>query len=148
MELDLKAIFNGEVKSIDLNYTFNMLDENFDGVYPLKQPVEVKGVIKNSADVVKLVCDIKATVTKPCDRCCEEVSKPYNIKINSVLVLSNDNENEDYIPVPSYKLDLYELVRSEIVLNLPLLHLCSEDCLGVCFICGQNLNKDKCNCIK
>ena len=34
MELDLKAIFNGEVKSIDLNYTFNMLDENFDGVYP------------------------------------------------------------------------------------------------------------------
>lgn len=147
MELDLRAIMSGEIKNLPINATFDMSAEKLDGVCPLKTPVKILGEIKNSADVVRLKASVDVLITKDCDRCCKETEKEYNININTVLVLENQ-DNEDYVEVPSYKLDLYELVRSEIVLNLPVLHLCSENCKGICLVCGQNLNENTCNCVK
>jgi len=37
-------------------------------------------------------------------------------------------------------------VRQEMILNFPLKPLCSENCKGICPVCGKNLNKGKCNC--
>lgn len=145
MELDLRTIFTGEIKSLDVNKEFDMSQELLDGVYPLKSPVKIIGTIKNSADVVKLKARVTAFIVKDCDRCCKETENEYNVDIDTVLVL-NASDNDDYVEVPSYKLNLYELVRSEIILNLPVLHLCSEDCKGICLKCGTNLNDLQCNC--
>jgi uncharacterized protein len=43
-------------------------------------------------------------------------------------------------------IDLTEGIREEIILNLPLKNLCSEDCLGLCPRCGKNLNEGPCGC--
>ena len=145
MELDLRAMFTGEVKNLEITKEFDMSQELLDGVYPLKTPVKIEGTIKNSADVVKLLARVTAFFVKDCDRCCKETENEYNVDINTVLVLEA-NDNDDYVEVPSYKLNLYELVRSEIILNLPVLHLCSEDCKGICPICGCNLNESDCDC--
>jgi len=145
MKLDLRAIFTGEVKNLEINKEFDMSQELLDGVYPLKTPVKIIGTIKNSADVVKLKARVTAFIVKDCDRCCKETENEFNIDIDTVLVL-NASDNDDYVEVPSYELNLYELVRSEIILNLPVLHLCSEDCKGICPTCGTNLNESCCNC--
>lgn len=145
MKLDLRAIFTGKVKSLELEKEFDMSHEELDGVYPLKSPVKLIGTIKNSADVVKLKAKVTALIVKDCDRCCKETEKEYSFDIDTVLVLDNQ-DNDDYVEVPAYELNLYELVRSEIVLNLPVLHLCSEECKGICPICGANLNDLECDC--
>jgi len=43
-------------------------------------------------------------------------------------------------------IDLTEGVREEIMLNLPLKNLCSEDCKGLCPRCGKDLNEGPCGC--
>lgn len=37
-------------------------------------------------------------------------------------------------------------IRETILLALPTVPLCKEDCLGLCPKCGKNLNKGRCNC--
>ncbi|MDO5683949.1 MAG: DUF177 domain-containing protein, partial [Propionibacteriaceae bacterium] len=39
-------------------------------------------------------------------------------------------------------IDLEPLVRDEVVLELPFMPVCREDCAGLCQTCGANLNKD------
>ena len=43
---------------------------------------------------------------------------------------------------------LKELVLSDLLLNLPMKHLCREDCKGLCPGCGVNLNREPCRCKK
>ena len=81
MELDLRAIFTGEVKCLEVNKEFDMSQELLDGVYPLKSPVKILGTIKNSADVVKLKARVTAFIVKDCDRCCKETQNEYNVDI-------------------------------------------------------------------
>ena len=45
-------------------------------------------------------------------------------------------------------IDLDELVMSDLLLTLPMKHLCREDCKGLCAQCGKNLNEGDCGCIK
>lgn len=58
-----------------------------------------------------------------------------------------EEDNDDYILVDeSFKLDLDELLRSDILLELPYKYLCREDCKGLCPSCGKNLNEGPCSC--
>ena len=43
-------------------------------------------------------------------------------------------------------MDLDELIRTDILLELPTKFLCKEDCKGLCPTCGKNLNEGACNC--
>ena len=43
-------------------------------------------------------------------------------------------------------IDLTEGIREEIIVNLPLKNLCSEDCKGLCTRCGRDLNEGPCGC--
>lgn len=42
------------------------------------------------------------------------------------------------------KINLKPRVHDAILLGMPQFPICSEDCLGLCPICGINLNKEKC----
>jgi len=44
------------------------------------------------------------------------------------------------------QIDLCIGIKEAIVLFLPIAPLCRADCLGLCPVCGQNLNKKKCKC--
>ena len=50
------------------------------------------------------------------------------------------------ILLQDYKLDMDELIYTEVVLAMPNKHLCSEDCKGICQECGKNLNDGPCDC--
>ena len=54
--------------------------------------------------------------------------------------------SDEMILVQDFKLDLYELVYTEVVLAMPSKHLCTKDCKGLCFKCGKNLNDGPCGC--
>lgn len=46
------------------------------------------------------------------------------------------------------ELDLSGIMFEELMLNLPMVPLCSEDCRGLCLTCGIDLNVDECECHK
>jgi uncharacterized protein len=45
------------------------------------------------------------------------------------------------------EIDLSELLRESLLLELPMRPLCSDDCVGLCSVCGKNLNQGPCGCV-
>ncbi len=58
--------------------------------------------------------------------------------------------DEGFMPVEveffGRTLDISDQVRESILLLLPRKPLCREDCLGLCPVCGADLNEGKCGC--
>lgn len=147
MILDLRSLFLNDGESLPVECRFDLSELDFYGYKPLRSPVGVKGSVFSRAGIVTLSVECDCEYTAPCDRCGEETVKHYSVPIERVLVGEMENdENDEMILLQDYKLDLYELVYTEVVLAMPSRHLCSEDCKGLCEICGKNLNDGPCGC--
>ena len=149
MLLDLKEVFQNEGLQKQVDYSWSMNDIELDGVYPFKTPVNICALSVNRASLVDLEIKVNFLYTRNCDRCFEEYSREMNYTFKHKLAVTlADDENDDYIETPDYKLELDDLVISDIILNLPSKNLCKEDCKGLCQKCGKNLNEGDCNCDK
>ena len=147
MLLELKKVFLVENEALKAEYELDLHDMDFNGTKPLKTPIKVKANAVNRAGVVNLAVSAGFDYSAPCDRCGEETITSFCYSFNHTLVQSLAGENEgDYIETPDFTLDLDELVTTDILLELPLKHLCREDCKGLCPKCGKNLNLGECGC--
>jgi uncharacterized protein len=149
MILDLKGVFDREDYSRDLSFEFDMGSfKDQSGEFPFKEPVKVAAAIRNRAGVVGLHVEARSNYFTQCDRCCEPIVERLDIVFDNVLVkeIAGGGDIGDIIKVEDDKLDLDELVSSNIILNLPMKHLCSESCKGLCPVCGKNLNDGDCGC--
>jgi uncharacterized protein len=43
-------------------------------------------------------------------------------------------------------LDLKDILREHVLLSMPMQKVCSEECRGICPVCGQNRNQVACGC--
>lgn len=87
----------------------------------------------------------------PCDRCLEPVETEVLLDfVKNVDLDVPDGEQADELDetnyIDGYTLDADKLIRGEILIGWPTKILCSEDCKGICNVCGQNLNQGTCNC--
>jgi uncharacterized protein len=147
MFLDLKKVFSDERKDCLFDYGMDLSSTDINGVYPFVSPVSVKGTVAGHDGFAQLIAEVTFDFSIPCDRCTKQIEKHYHYTFSHNLVLSLENEDDDsYIQVQDYKLDLDELMRADILLELPTKYLCSENCKGLCPICGKNLNDEVCNC--
>ncbi len=149
MIIDLKHIFVNENSSLPLEYTLDLSEVEYMGDYPLKKPVCLKGTVSNKASLIRLKAQIFYEFEAGCDRCGCDTVREYTLDIEKSLAVSIEAEESDTILItPDMKLDLDELVYSEVIVSLPMKHLCSDECKGICFKCGKNLNEGECNCPK
>lgn len=149
MIIDLKHIFATDNSTLPIMYALDLSDLDYMGEYPLKKPVEIVGEIANKASLVRLEAEIKFEFDASCDRCGTRTAKTHTLKCSKSLATSIEGEDSDTIlTVPDMKLNLDELIYSETVTNLPMKHLCGENCKGLCTKCGKNLNEGECGCVK
>ena len=147
MIIDLKRIFVNENSSLPIEYSLDMSNVDFSGCYPLKKPVKILGAVSNKASLVELDARINYVFEAPCDRCGVDCAEKHTLHIQKSLAPSIEGEESDSILlVPDMKLDLDELVYSEVIVSLPMKHLCKDDCKGICAKCGKNLNEGRCDC--
>ena len=147
MILNLKEVFLQEGSKKAFEYSFSMSDIDISGVYPFVSPIMVKGEALNRAGLVDVNFDVSFTYNRPCDRCFKDVSRELNYQFNHRLVDSlQGDDNDDYIEVPDYTLDVDNCVQTDIILNLPVKFLCKADCKGICPKCGKDLNDGECDC--
>lgn len=57
-------------------------------------------------------------------------------------------ENDEYVRFEKDVIDATPIIIESIVLQMPMKHLCSTDCKGLCSQCGVNLNQQSCQCDK
>ncbi len=112
------------------NAKLTNVNVNFDVVFT-KPNVEVTGTIQCFVDGF-------------CDRCAERVERQIELPFEQTF--SKDAEDADSYVYAASKLDATKAVEDEIVLGVPTLLLCKEDCKGLCPKCGANLNKTVCGC--
>jgi uncharacterized protein len=130
--------FEGEVAEIGLT-------EPFTGRYDTN--VELSKfqdqIILNSGT------DIKAKML--CDRCCEEYEQVVKSEYKMVYLLrgvEEENESVDivYLNADTDKINIEDDVRDYALLTIPMKKLCNEDCKGLCYRCGNNMNVSVCEC--
>ena len=149
MIIDLKQVFVNDNFTLPLKYALDLSHIEYMGEYPLKKPVEIAGEIVNKASVVRLEAEISFEFDASCDRCGARTAKTHTLKVSKSLATSIEGEDSDTIvTVPDMKFNLDEFLYAEVITNLPMKHLCSESCKGLCLKCGKNLNEGECTCDK
>lgn len=146
MKLYIRQIFNitGEEKPFQTEIPESEL-ESCKG-YSFSGPVEISGRFYNRADVVHMDYSVKFTLNIVCDRCLKEFLREYSYDFQHIIVSSVNKDNDDYIVAENYTVNVNEIALSDLLLELPTKLLCKDDCLGLCSVCGCDLNESECNC--
>ncbi len=141
MYIELDAVFGNEGAVKEFDYEYALEDEL------IASPVRVSGKVFNKTGIVNLRAEAEYTLHAECARCSAPISKKTAVKVEHCLIAHAENEDNDYyIVVENMRLDLDALVSEDIFLAMPPRFLCSEDCKGLCPVCGADLNVSPCNC--
>ncbi len=76
----------------------------------------------------------------------EVVAEDEELAGDEVEPASFDEEDMDVYSYEGEEVDLEPLLREQIILAVPFAPLCSEDCKGLCPVCGIDLNTGSCTC--
>lgn len=147
MRIDLKDVFqsDGFEKRFETQVDLSKLEIR--GGFPLATPVMIEGQARNQNMVVNLQYRVRAAFVTFCDRCLDETLQEIDYSFSHILAASDtEDETGEMITVYDFRLDLEELAREDVLLQIPSKMLCSEDCAGLCPKCGQNLNHKRCGC--
>ena len=107
--------------------------------------------LNKSHNQIILTVNISLNANFDCDRCSSNYNKVLKSKFQMVYFfgkepVDTDSINTVYLPLDADKIDLKAELRDYAVLSIPMKNLCKEDCLGLCYKCGKNLNEGECDC--
>jgi uncharacterized protein len=127
-----------------------------DADFKVASPVKLAFEIYKDKSTFRLVGRTETTLEVPCSRCLEPMMLPvdaaFDLRYQPHTTNTGEGEREieeDDLTTAFYQhdeIDLEQLMREQFYLALPMKPLCSEDCKGLCAICGTNLNKGTCDC--
>lgn len=152
MLLGLSKIIDCPGASVSFSTDVDLRDLRYGISYPVSEPVKAEGTVRNTAGVLVMSGTISTCLHGICDRCASPFDREIQFSLDDVVLVTEmaneENEDEWVFPLEGDSADLDDIVRTVFVLNLDSKLLCREDCKGLCFRCGKNLNEGPCNCQK
>ncbi|MBF0385027.1 MAG: DUF177 domain-containing protein [Candidatus Omnitrophica bacterium] len=136
MQIKVKSIPAGGLELFEEkpgSFISEATDEiRFTGKVSLKANIDKtdSAILANISASGKLVSD--------CSRCLTETGADWEREFTLDFPI---NKNTEIV-------ELDEDIRQEIIVNIPILLLCKDDCRGLCLGCKVNLNLEKCKCNK
>ena len=153
MLINLSEVLTEPHKTVEESVVSDMKEVFFGGqkfsiaeMSPVHIRIEYAGETK-----LYITGDTSLTVVIPCDRCLAEVPTEMKLvfekSVNTDTECGDDEDGSDEANyIDGYHLDVEKLLCNEILVGWPMKVLCSEDCKGICSVCGQNLNEGCCDC--
>lgn len=117
-------------------------------------PFVARGVATSIGDGVYVDAHARGSVKMVCSRCLAPFTKSLTLSCEGKFVEDPGTKGEkeddevEVFPLENGFCDLGEMIRHEVVLNLPMKPLCAPHCKGICPVCGRNLNEGDCGCEK
>jgi uncharacterized protein len=97
--------------------------------------------------------EIETEICLECSRCLRKFTQNLKSEIRFLiqeekdqLILEAEDRENQILPGSIFGLD--DLVRESLILSLPFKPLCTENCKGLCPVCGADLNLSTCECKK
>lgn len=161
MKLDLSEIAH----NLGMHYTYEVdyqPDLGESGLQ-LREPVRGEISFTNAGQLVVARGDLRTSVELECSRCLGTFVRDIDVRVDeqfpavveqgelTAAQIAEMHSLQEALDVPDeiyqdFVLDLTELIRQDIIVDLPFASICSEECRGLCPHCGQNLNEAACDC--
>jgi uncharacterized protein len=121
-------------------------------------PLHTQGqaeLMSNTLGEIRVRGTIRVTMQAPCDRCLEpakfELDGPFDLFYRPADGELSDETHldEGEAEMGFYEgdgLELEDVLREQVLLTIPMQHLCREGCQGMCPVCGRNRNEQPCQC--
>ncbi|MBM7613617.1 YceD family protein [Alkaliphilus hydrothermalis] len=151
MRINLTALKKEKKDQVDLNFLMNLDNIDYYGdEIKVPSPVSVAGKLYLMDNRVYISCNIKGDLQVKCSRCLKLFNYQLDENINAELVQEDSYEEtddlDDLIFYTEDEIELEGIIKESIFINVPLKTLCDDDCKGLCFHCGKDLNKENCQC--
>jgi uncharacterized protein len=124
----------------------------------LTDTLRVFGTLTKKIVQVDVEGKLSGEIELECSRCLVNSTAKINSDFNVAFVekeyFTTEIEaelNENDLDVSLYDgetIDVIELAREQLLLEIPTHFVCKTDCKGLCPQCGTNLNNQTCNCDK
>ncbi|QRP44475.1 DUF177 domain-containing protein [Amycolatopsis sp. FDAARGOS 1241] len=103
--------------------------------------IELDLLLESVVEGVLVSGTASATATGTCSRCLDPLTEHVEVELTELFAYpgsaTEETTDEDEIPrLVDDRIDLEPVVRDAVVLALPLVPLCQEDCAGLCTECG------------
>ncbi|HUR16327.1 MAG TPA: DUF177 domain-containing protein [Candidatus Limnocylindrales bacterium] len=118
----------------------------------LAKPIEGEVRLSRTGRSIIARAHVTTAIDGSCARCLQPVVAPIEVSIeeealpsvdiNTGLPLDKDAEPDALRLDDHHELDLVEPIREAISLAEPITILCRPDCMGLCLVCGIDLNND------
>ncbi|MBF0343742.1 MAG: DUF177 domain-containing protein [Nitrospirae bacterium] len=135
---------------VDLNIGVSLDDAKVD------EPVLGSLFIQMSGEDVLISGTVRCKMTLTCSRCLTEFGNSMELGVDLTYIPLREEEYEEKglqtadLDIGFYaggEIDLQLLVKEQIMLNMPMRVVCSQECKGLCTTCGVNLNEGQCQCM-
>lgn len=133
MNVDLLSIINNTEKEIGFEGKTSFTDND------CVVDCNVRGKASSFSGRIEIGASLEAVVSTKCARCLKPLQFPVKMEVEEVV-------GEDGVELEGTLLNVDNIVKNNIVVELPIRFLCKEDCKGICSSCGADLNITECNC--
>ncbi len=122
-------------------------------LFQFPQGIDYDLVITNVGEGILVTGMLKTQCIAECDRCLEDAHLELSAEVDEYYLfeepqMSEEDEDDDneFTLVEDESIDLSLALMRSLVMELPFIILCKEDCKGLCPHCGCNLNEKQCDC--
>ena len=124
---------------------FKLPRYEFDGDFDVND-LEGTIILNRTQSGLRTFGEFSATIEAECVRCLEIFLQGINTSFEELFTFNRKeiSEDEQLIPEDGF-IDFEALLRDYLLLALPISPICRADCLGLCSICGENLNQRTCS---
>jgi len=142
--IDLTENIANVGKSVPFKGVYNLPDNLTPYPNAVLNKVAVNFEVMFGNPNVSIVGTISCYISGYCDRCLKPIETQIDLPFEQTFY--KDEADEDKYIYTNSLLDATQAVSDEIVLSLPTLLLCKDDCKGLCPKCGCDLNERQCDC--
>lgn len=148
MIIEFRELISKRERKREINVTYDLKPLNFDGEkITSAEPVNVIGCVTATEEILTVNASVKAKINLCCARCLGTFIYPIDIDIEERFTMNKELiEDEQIIFVEGDSINITEIVENSIISTLPIKRLCKNNCNGLCYQCGKNLNEDSCEC--